>query len=108
MVLGIHFISVSVSAYVDNGTAKVPISEKLGLVSKDLPPKSGTSHLQAFFVYPFKVDKLLNNNQITEPLPTEMVNMNAIGKLFYTCCLYYLTSFIFSMIICIYLLSVFF
>ena len=42
---GTHSIWVSNSTDVDNGTAKVPISEKLGLVSEDQPPKSGTSHL---------------------------------------------------------------
>ena len=36
-----QIIWVSISAYIDIGTAKVPISGKNGAVSKDIPPKYG-------------------------------------------------------------------
>ena len=44
LVRGTHFIWVSISIQVDNSTAKVPISEKSGHVSKGQPPRYGTSH----------------------------------------------------------------
>ena len=54
MVHGTHVIWFYISIYVNNGTAKVSISEKLGPVSKDQPPKYGTS---------------LNNNIFSSVLP---------------------------------------
>ena len=43
MVSGTPLIWVYIMTYIDNGTAKVPIPEKSGPVSKYQPPKSGTS-----------------------------------------------------------------
>ena len=58
-------------------------------------------HLQVLWFSHFKDVLDLSNNKPTGTLPTEMGNMNQLGKLLCTHCLNSLMDFAFCMIICI-------
>ena len=58
-------------------------------------------HLQVLRLSYFKLWLGLSYNELTGTLPTEIVNLNDIGKLLCTYCLNSLMDFAFCMIICI-------
>ena len=64
-------------------------------------------YLQVLWLFHFKGRLHLYNNTLTGTIPTEMGNMNELGKLFCTCCLNSLMNFAFYMKICISLLWIY-
>ena len=63
--------------------------------------------LQVLWLSHFKGGLDLTNNELRGTLPTEMGNMNQLGKLLCTHCLNSLMYFVFCMIICISLLWIY-
>ena len=51
--------------------------------------------LQALWFSSFKFNLFMSNNQLMGTVPTEMVNMNELGRLLYTYCLYSFICFLF-------------
>ena len=74
---------------------------------RECSPTKISHYLQVLWLSHFKAYLSLSNNEVTGTLPTEMGNLNNLGKLLCKYCLNSLMNFAFCMNICISLLWIY-